>query len=78
MQVDLHVEDPGAFTTPWDAVMRYRQFELVATNAKAAGKQIAVLATPEDGPLIEAVCDGRNALQFVTGASIIEAKTADF
>ena len=78
MQVDLHVEDPGAFTTPWDAVMRYRQYELVATNAKAAGVQIAVLATPEDGPLIEAVCDGRNALQFVPGASIIEAKTPDF
>jgi hypothetical protein len=78
MLVDLHVEDPGAFTTPWSAVMRYRQFELVATNAKAAGAQIAVLATPEDGPLIEAVCDGRNALQFVPGASIVEAKTPDF
>jgi hypothetical protein len=78
LQVDLHVEDPGAFTTPWNAMMRYRQYELVATNAKAAGKQIAVLATPEEGPLIEAVCDGRNALQFVPGASVIEAKTPDF
>jgi hypothetical protein len=78
LQVDLHVEDPGAFTTPWNAGMRYRKYELVATNAKAAGKQIAVLATPDDGPLIEAVCDGRNALQFVPGAQIVEAKTADF
>jgi hypothetical protein len=25
MQVDLHVEDPGTFTTPWDAVQRYRR-----------------------------------------------------
>ncbi len=78
MQVDLHVEDPGAFTTPWNAVMRYRQYELVARNAQAAGKQIAVLATPDDGPLIEAVCDGRNALQFVPGASLAEAKSPDF
>jgi hypothetical protein len=78
LQVDLHVEDPGAFTTPWNAVMRYRQYELVATNAKASGKQIAVLATPDDGPLIEAVCDGRNALQFVPGASLAEARTPDF
>lgn len=78
LQIDLHVEDPGAFTTPWNAVMRYRKYELVATNAKSAGKQIAVLATPDEGPLIEAVCDSRNALQFVPGASIVEAKTPDF
>lgn len=25
MQVDLHVEDPGAFTMPWDAIQRYRR-----------------------------------------------------
>src|SRR5579872_1346617 len=25
MQVDLHVEDPGTFTTPWDAMQRYRR-----------------------------------------------------
>jgi hypothetical protein len=27
LQVDLHVEDPGAFTTPWNAVQRYRRSE---------------------------------------------------
>ncbi len=25
MQVDVHVEDPGAFTTPWNAIQRYRR-----------------------------------------------------
>jgi hypothetical protein len=25
LQVDIHVEDPGAFTTPWNAVQRYRR-----------------------------------------------------
>ena len=78
MQVDLHVEDPGAFTTPWNAVMRYRKYELVATNAQKSGTRIAVLATPDEGPLIEAVCDSRNALQFVPGATLAEAKTPDF
>ncbi|HEX5279290.1 MAG TPA: hypothetical protein VFW28_04345 [Micropepsaceae bacterium] len=78
MQVDLHVEDTGAFTTPWNAVMRYRKYELVATNAQKSGAKIAVLATPDEGPLIEAVCDGRNALQFVPGATLAEAKTPDF
>lgn len=27
LQVDLHVEDPLAFTTPWDAIQRYRRVE---------------------------------------------------
>ncbi len=25
LQVDVHVEDPGAFTTPWNAIQRYRR-----------------------------------------------------
>ncbi len=25
IEVNVHVEDPGAFTTPWDAVQRYRR-----------------------------------------------------
>jgi len=28
MQVDVHVEDPGTFTTPWDAMQRYRRVSL--------------------------------------------------
>jgi hypothetical protein len=27
LEVNLHVEDPGAFTTPWDAIQRYRRVE---------------------------------------------------
>jgi hypothetical protein len=27
LQVDLHVEDPGAFTSPWNAIQRYRRVE---------------------------------------------------
>jgi hypothetical protein len=25
LEVNIHVEDPGAFTTPWDAIQRYRR-----------------------------------------------------
>ena len=79
LQVDVRVEDPGAFTTPWTGVMRYRQYELVARNAKAAGVQLAALATAEEGPLSEAVCpDSPISLQFIPGASIPVANTPDF
>ena len=27
LEVNVHVEDPGAFTTPWDAIQRYRRIE---------------------------------------------------
>jgi hypothetical protein len=79
LQIDFHVEDPGAFTTPWNAVMRYRKYELVARNAARSGVQLAALATPEEGPLSEAVCaDSPISLQFIPGASIPVAKTPDF
>jgi hypothetical protein len=79
LQVDVHVEDPGAFTTPWNAVMRYRKFELVAQRAKQAGVQLAALATPEDGPLNEAICaDSPNSLMFLPGYSVPRADRPDF
>jgi hypothetical protein len=27
LEVDVHVEDPGAFTTPWNAIQRYRRVD---------------------------------------------------
>jgi len=79
LQVDVHVEDPGAFTTPWDAMMRYRKFELVAARAKQAGMQLAALATPEEGPLNEAICaDSPNSLMFAPGYSVPRADKPDF
>ena len=41
MQVLIHVEDPGAFTTPWNAVQRYARFEGARGN---------------DGKLVETIC----------------------
>ncbi|MDE2475941.1 MAG: hypothetical protein KGO48_12890 [Alphaproteobacteria bacterium] len=28
LEVKIHVEDPGAFTTPWDAIQRYQRVEI--------------------------------------------------
>ena len=79
LQLDVHVEDTGAFTTPWNAMMRYRKFELVAQRAKQAGVQLAALATPEEGPLNEAICaDSPNSLMFLPGYSVPRADTPDF
>ena len=79
LQVDVHVEDPGAFTTPWDAKMRYRKYELVAARAKQRGVQLAALATPDDGPLNEAICaDSPNSLMFAPGYSVPRADQPDF
>ena len=79
LQADVHVEDPGAFTTPWDAKMRYRKYELVAARAKQRGVQLAALATPEDGPLNEAICaDSPNSLMFAPGYSVPRADQPDF
>src|SRR5215471_19025464 len=37
LEVKLHVEDPGAFTTPWDALQRYRRVEPgIADRRRAA------------------------------------------
>jgi hypothetical protein len=79
LQIDVHVDDPGAFRMPWNAIMRYRQYELVARNARQSGVQLAALATPDEGPLSEAVCpDSPISLQFIPGASVPQATTPDF
>jgi hypothetical protein len=79
LQVDVRVEDSGAFTTAWNAMMRYRKFELVAARAKQTGAQLAALATPEEGPLNEAICaDSPNSLMFAPGYSVPRADEPDF
>src|SRR5204862_2467099 len=53
LEANVHVEDPGAFTMPWDAIQRYRLFE--AAVAKVPVAQIPMLSTPAEGPLPEAI-----------------------
>ena len=78
LELNVHVEDPGAFTMPWDAIQRYRLFE--AAVAKIPVERLAVLATPAEGPLTEAIC-AENPNSFFPGmptTPIPQAAVPDF
>jgi len=52
--VNIHVEDPGAFTTPWNAIQRFRQYEAAVRQMPI--ERLAQLASGEEGPLQERSC----------------------
>jgi hypothetical protein len=77
MEDAFHVEDPGAFTMPWDAIQRYRHYE--ATVAKMSLKSVPVLATPADGPLTEAICaESTNSFLGLPAMPVPQASAPDF
>jgi hypothetical protein len=51
LEVNVHVEDPGAFTTPWDAIQRYRRIDANHTESDPRVPR---------GPLEEMVCAENN------------------
>jgi hypothetical protein len=36
LEANVHVEDSGAFTMPWDAIQRFRQYEAAVRKVPAA------------------------------------------
>ncbi|HYK78987.1 MAG TPA: hypothetical protein VEU95_05130 [Micropepsaceae bacterium] len=67
MEVNLHVEDPGAFTTPWDAIQRYRRVEPGVAEVKEAFN--ALSSTSAAGPILESSCaENPNSLFGAEGA----------
>ncbi len=78
LEANVHVEDPGAFTMPWDAIQRFRRFEETVSKANVA--TLAVLATPEEGPLLELICaENPNSFQGLLPARPIpQAVKPDF
>jgi hypothetical protein len=54
LEANVHVEDPGAFTMPWDAIQRFRQYE--AAVRKVPIERLAQLASAPEGPLREMIC----------------------
>ena len=50
MEVSLRVEDSGAFTTPWNAVQRYRRVDAkgAATDPRGMGGPLEEMACPEN------------------------------
>ena len=78
LEANVHVEDPGAFTMPWDAIERYRQFE--AAVAKVPLERLAQLASAAEGPLTEIICpDNPNSFfEGVEALPVPQAAVPDF
>jgi hypothetical protein len=78
LEANIHVEDPGAFTMPWDAIQRFRQYE--AAVRKLPIERLAQLASAPEGPLTEQICaDNPNSFFAGTGAlPIPQARAPDF
>jgi hypothetical protein len=77
LEVNIRMEDPGAYTMPWNAIMRYRRYEAQISN-RATGT-VPMLATPEQGPLIEAICpENPNSLMGLDALPVPQTMKPDF
>src|SRR5215470_5720810 len=78
LEANVHIEDPGAFTMPWDAVQRFRQYE--AAVRKLPIERLARLASAPEGPMSELICaENRNSF-FASqpGLPVPQAVAPDF
>jgi hypothetical protein len=78
LEVNIHVEDPGAFTMPWDAIQYFRQYE--AAVASVPIERLVQLASTPEGPLVEMSC-ADNPNSYFPGTSappIPQAVVPDF
>ena len=67
MEVALHVEDPGAFTTPWNARQTYRRVEPGVAEPDEALNPLS--STSVAGPILESSCaENPNGLFGAEGA----------
>jgi hypothetical protein len=77
LEVNLHVEDPGAFTTPWDAIQRYHRVE--PSKAEPDDPFNLVSSTSAAGPIIEASCaENPNSLFGAEALPVPQALKPDF
>jgi len=78
LQADVHVEDPGALTTPWNAIQRFRQYEAAVRQVPV--ERLTQLASEPEGPLKEHSC-AENPNSFFPGVvalPIPQAAVPDF
>ena len=68
LEVNVHVEDPGAFTVPWDAIQRFRQYEAAVRQVPI--ERLAQLASTPEGPLVEMSCTD-NPNSYFAGTSAL-------
>ena len=78
LQADVHVEDPGAFTMPWNAIQHFRQYEAAVRQVPI--ERLAQLASAPEGPLVEQIC-ADNPTSFFADKSALpipQATVPDF
>jgi len=78
LEVNVHIEDPGAFTMPWNAIQHYRQYEAAVRQVPI--ERLTQLASGEEGPLIERTC-AENPNSFFPGEDVLaipQAAMPDF
>lgn len=78
LEADIQVEDPGAFTMPWNAIQRFRKYE--AAVRKVGADRIAQLASIAEGPMQELICADNPKAFFPeqNARPIPQAASADF
>ncbi len=77
LDVQVYVEDPGTFTTPWTAVQRYSRTEGIARRTSVAN--VAMLASGGVGPLLEAICaENPFSLMGMESIPIAQSTVPDF
>jgi hypothetical protein len=78
LEANVHVEDPGAFTMPWDAIQHFRQYE--AAVRKMPIERLVQLASAPEGPMTEMICadNPNSALPGSSALPVPQANVPDF
>ena len=73
LEANVHVEDPGTFTTSWTGIQRFRQYEAAVRQMPI--ERIAQLASAPEGPLREMIC-AENPNSFFPSQPALQIPTA--
>jgi hypothetical protein len=73
LEANVRVEDPGAFTMPWNGIQRFRQYEAAVRQMPI--ERITQLASAPEGPLHEMIC-AENPTSFFANQSASKIPTA--
>jgi len=77
LEVNLHVEDPGTFTSAWNAIQRYRRVE--PDVSKNPDPLNPLSSTSVEGPMLEASCaENPNSLMGMATYPVPQTTRPDF
>ena len=77
LELQVYIEDPGAFTTPWTAIHRYSRTEGIARRTNVSS--VAMLASGGVSPLLEAICgENPSPLGALETRPIAQSSKPDF